>query len=165
MTTDMRPETRDQRRRPATRKNFSLLSPVSHLKSRRAFTLVEILLVVTIIGVLAAMVVPRVPQWSNKAKINRSKADISSLGVALDLYHLDVGSYPDSLDALTRREPPSGTDAEDWHGPYLKGGLRKDPWQRPYVYKKDSQHGQDYDLSSLGLDGQPSADDITNWSE
>ena len=130
------------------------------------FTLVELMLVVVIIGVLAAMVVPRLVGRTEQAKIARATSDIAAIGVALDLYELDAGQYPDSLDELVSREAPSHLSEEaraKWNGPYLKKGLPKDPWGRPYDYQKESQHSQDYDLASLGADGQPGHDDITNW--
>ena len=124
------------------------------------------MLVVVIIGVLAAMVVPRLAGRSEQAKTARAKSDIASIGLALDLYELDAGSYPESLETLVVKDPPAelGDDAKSkWNGPYLKKGLPKDPWGRSYDYKKASQHNQDYDLSSLGSDGQPGNDDVTNW--
>ena len=130
---------------------------------RGGFTLVELMIVVVIIGVLAAMVVPRFAGSTDQAKIARAKSDVAAIGVALDLYELNVGSYPESLEDLLKREPPSGVDPTQWNGPYLKRGLPKDPWGRSYLYTQDSQHNQDYDLSSLGKDGQPGKDDLTNW--
>ncbi len=128
------------------------------------FTLVELMLVVAIIGMLAAMVVPRLAGRSEQAKTARAKSDLATIGLALDLYELDLGRYPDALDGLAAAEAPSSLGGGvKWNGPYLKKGLPKDPWGRPYVYQKTSQHHQDYDLSSLGPDGQPGNDDVTNW--
>ena len=141
-------------------------SKIQNFISQAGFTLVELMLVVVIIGVLAAMVVPRLAGRTEMAKIARAKSDIAAVGLALDLYELDVGHYPNSLDELTAREAPSSLSQEvraKWNGPYLKKGLPHDPWGRPYDYKKESQHNQDYDLSSLGPDGQPGNDDVTNW--
>jgi general secretion pathway protein G len=128
------------------------------------FTLIEIMLVVIIIGVLAAMVVPRLVGRTEQAKIARARSDIAAIGLALDLYELDIGRYPESLDELVAKDAPSSVgQGTRWNGPYLKKGLPKDPWGRPYEYQRESQHHQDYDLSSLGTDGKPGTDDVTNW--
>ena len=80
---------------------------------------------------------------------------------------MDLGQYPDSLAELVSKNPPSALNEEIkklWKGPYVKAGLPKDPWGREYQYAKESQHEQDYDLYSLGPDGQPGGnDDISNW--
>ena len=126
----------------------------------------ELMLVVVIIGVLAAMVVPRLAGRTEQAKIARAKSDIAAIGLALDLYELDVGRYPTTLEELVAKDPPSSLSEETrakWNGPYLKKGLPKDPWGRAYVYQRESQHTLDYDLSSVGPDGQPGSDDVTNW--
>ncbi len=136
------------------------------LRTASGFTLVEIMLVVIIIGVLAAMVVPRFAGRTEQAKVARTKSDIMVIGSALDLYELDLGKYPGSLSELVSKDPPAGlTEAEksQWNGPYLKKGLPKDPWGHDYQYVSASQHGQDYDLYSFGPDGQPGNDDVTNW--
>ena len=157
-----RPETRNQRQETRD-------GGMSHglcLMSRQGFTLVELMLVVVIIGVLAAMVVPRLVGRTEQAKTARATSDIAVIGSALDLYELDTGGYPGTLEQLVAREAPSDlseTMRAKWSGPYLRKGLPNDPWGRPYSYKKSSQHNQDYDLSSLGLDGQPGNDDVTNW--
>jgi len=131
---------------------------------KKAFTLIELMLVVIIIGILSAMVVPRLAGRSEQARVQAAKTDInSSIPLALDLYEMDMGRYPESLDYLKTR-PPS--DAESWRGPYLK---RKpmDPWSKAYIYKAPGEHNQDgYDLSSAGRDGQPgTADDVVNWED
>ena len=124
------------------------------------------MLVVIIIGVLAAMVVPRFAGRTEQAKIARASSDIAAIGLGLDLYELDLGQYPASLTELVAKEAPAGMSQEGrdkWNGPYLKKGLPKDPWGRDYQYNKESQHNQDYDLFSLGPDGQPGNDDVENW--
>jgi len=127
------------------------------------FTLIELMLVVIIIGVLSAMVVPRLAGRSEQARIQAAKTDInSSIPLALDLYEMDMGQYPESIDYLRTRP----ADGESWRGPYLKK-RPMDPWNRPYTYKSPGDHNQDgYDLFSAGRDGQAgSADDVVNWGE
>ena len=129
------------------------------------FTLIELMLVIIIIGVLAAMVVPRLTGRTEQAKTARARADIAAVGLALDLYELDMGQYPDGLEELVRREPPADVEEGKWNGPYLKKGLPQDPWGRPYVYNLQSEHQQDYELYSMGADGRVGNDDIGNWQD
>ena len=129
----------------------------SHYK--KAFTLVEILIVVIIIAALASMIVPKLTGRAEKAKISIARTDISSnLATALELYQLDNGSFPRSLQSLIVN--PGGLST--WSGPYIKA-QPLDPWGKTYQYRYPSLHGKDYDLYSLGPDGLPSSDDITNW--
>ena len=141
-------------------------NPQSAIRSVLGFTLVELMLVVVIIGVLAAMVVPRLAGRTEQAKVARAKSDVASIGLALDLYELDLGSYPSgaSLDPLFKKDSlPTGANAEAWKGPYLKRQI-VDPWGKEYQYKQPSESGEkDYDLFSLGPDGQAGTeDDIKN---
>ena len=140
------------------RRSFLITQLHNHSITRAGFTLVEIMLVVIIIGVLAAMIVPRFAGRTEQAKIARAKADMAALGLALDMYELDTGAYPDDLTAL--RSNPGGSD--NWHGPYLKSerGLM-DPWGTKYEYAK-TEGGKDYTLTSRGPDGKPGNDDLTN---
>lgn len=125
---------------------------------KAGFTLIELILVVVILSILVSMVAPRLVGRSQEARIAAARADVSSnLATALDLYELDNGKYPESLDVLTKK-------TEGGKGPYLK---RKplDPWKKPYSYKTPGAHNtEDYDLYSLGQDGEEGTeDDITNW--
>ena len=130
-----------------------------------AFTLIEILLVVIIIGALSAMVVPRLVGRSEQAKISIAHADIEThLATALKLYELDNGFFPASsqgLDAL-RSKPSSSPIPKNWNGPYIE---KKpiDPWGRPYTYRSPGEHRLDYDLSSQGKNEKDANDDIVNW--
>ncbi|MFA6358168.1 MAG: type II secretion system major pseudopilin GspG [Candidatus Omnitrophota bacterium] len=136
------------------------------MKKRSGFTLIELMLVVIIIGVLGAMVLPRLAGRSEQAKAAVAKTDINSnIAVALDLYELDNGRYPTTEQGLNALEtkPADSSEGSNWNGPYLKKEP-KDPWGKPYQYKYPAAHeGKDYDLYSLGLDGVESDDDVANW--
>ena len=135
---------------------------------KTGFTLIELMLVVIIIGALAAMVLPRLAGRSKQAKIAVARTDINAnLAVALDLYELDNGRYPTTEQGLSalRVKPTGSPEATNWNGPYLKK-QPNDPWSNPYQYKYPATHeGKDYDLYSLGPDGTESDDDIGNWQE
>jgi general secretion pathway protein G len=130
----------------------------------RGFTLVELLIVVTILGVLVAMVVPRLAGRTQQARIARTQADVqANIPLALDLFEADTGSYPtqeQGLEAL--RTVPA--DVENWRGPYLKAAPL-DSWKRPYHYQTPgTRNPNDYDLFSVGPDGtEGTSDDIGNW--
>jgi len=136
--------------------------------NRAGFSLIEILLVIVIIGVLAAMVVPNFSGQGEKARRAAAVTDIEvNLATALDLYELDNGRYPTTDQGLSAllTEPSSAPAPKSWNGPYLKKKkIPKDPWGQPYVYAGPGTHNtDDYDLSSLGQDGVESDDDIANW--
>jgi len=120
------------------------------------FTLLELLVVMVIIGLLAAYVGPRYFAQIGKSERSTAKAQIEGLARALDTYRLDVGHYPTTeqgLNALVTR--PS--DEPKWNGPYLQKAVPPDPWGRPYVYRSPGQGG-DFDLLSYARDGQPGGD-------
>ena len=134
----------------------------------REFTLIEIMLVVIIIGVLAAMVVPNISGRSEQSRRTAARTDIeANLSTSLDLYRMDTSRYPSTEQGLTALvSAPSGSPAvQNWSGPYLKKKkLPVDPWGHPYVYASPGSHNTEgYDLASLGPDGIESKDDITNW--
>ncbi len=139
-------------------------------KNNQAFTMIEIMLVVVIIGILVAMVVPNLAGRSEKARNGTAHADIeANLSTALDLYQLDNGQYPTSEQGLQSllKEPTTEPLPKSWSGPYLKKKqIPKDPWGREYVYVSPGAHNKkEFDLSSTGPDGVESKDDIINWTE
>ncbi len=132
---------------------------------KKGFTLVEIMLVVIIIGALAAMIIPRLSGRSEQAKISVAQADIQAhLATALKLYELDNGMFPVTAQGLAalREKPASDPQPKNWRGPYIEREPL-DPWGNPYVYVSPGTHRSDYDLSSKGKDAASAQDDITNW--
>ena len=137
------------------------------MRRNDGFTLVEILLVVVIITILAAVAVPRFVGRGEQARVAAAQSDVSSnIAVALDMFEVDNGFYPTTNQGLAAlvEKPTSAPTPQRWNGPYLKGGLPKDPWRRSYVYRCPGNEKRDYDLLSLGPDGvEGTEDDITNW--
>ena len=123
----------------------------------QGFTLLELLVVMVIIGLLAAYVGPRYFAQIGKSERGTAKAQVEGFGKALDTYRLDTGRYPSTeqgLAALMIRP----ADEPKWNGPYLQKPVPPDPWGKPYVYRSPGQDGSDFDLLSLGRDGQPGGD-------
>jgi len=132
--------------------------------NRGAFTLIELLLVLVILAVLAAVVVPKFTGRSEQAKLAAAKTDISMLDSALDLFEQDCGRYPSSDEGLGSLV--NGGSIPNWHGPYIKRGVPKDPWGNEYVYRYPGQHNTNGpDLFSMGPDGREGNDDVTNWTQ
>jgi general secretion pathway protein G len=134
------------------------------ISNRHGFTLIELLVVMVIIGLLAALVAPRLFPKLGKGKQAAAKAQIELLGQALDQYRLDVGSYPSTTEGLNALVTNPGGDK--WDGPYLKKNLPLDPWGNPYNYQCPGSHGE-YDLYSLGRDNKPGGEgedkDVASW--
>ena len=134
-------------------------------KREKGFTLIELLIVMVILGLLAALVGPRMFGKVGKSKQKAAKAQIALFETALDTYRLDVGKYPatdQGLEAL--RSAQDG--AERWDGPYLSKKIPLDPWGHPYEYRSPGEHG-DFDVISLGADGSQGGEgedeDIVSW--
>ncbi|MBN1571096.1 MAG: type II secretion system major pseudopilin GspG [Acidobacteria bacterium] len=131
-------------------------------RSEKGFSLIELIVVLVILGLLAAVVAPNVYNKLAKGKDQIAKIQIKELEGALQLFSFDVGRYPESaegLEALVRN--PGNMDS--WKGPYLAKALPADPWGRPYAYRCPGTH-LDFDLFSFGADGtEGNEDDICNW--
>jgi general secretion pathway protein G len=135
-------------------------------KKERGFTLIELLIVMVILGLLAALVGPRMFGKVGTSKIKAAKAQISLFETSIDTYRLDVGKYPTTQQGLQAlRVKPDGV--ENWDGPYLTKDVPQDPWGHSYVYECPGKHG-DYDIVSLGADGSPGGDgedkDVESWT-
>ncbi|NTV28813.1 MAG: type II secretion system major pseudopilin GspG [Candidatus Omnitrophica bacterium] len=129
------------------------------------FTLVEIMLVVLIIGALAAMIVPRLSGRSEQARAAVARADIqTNIATALKMYELDNGMFPTTAQGLQalREKSAASPVPRNWQGPYLEKDP-VDPWGNPYVYVSPGTHRADYDLYSKGKDANSSDGYITNW--
>lgn len=142
------------------------MNPHHKLDSRAGVTLIEMLVVVTIIGLFAAIVAPRLFQHGAEARVVAAKQQIAAYQLALGQYKLDTGTYPPTEQGLNalRQQPPG---VEQWHGPYLEKDVAPDPWSHPYLYKFPGDHGDEPDIISYGSDGQPGGTgtdaDIDSW--
>ena len=137
------------------------------IRPTKGFTLLELLVVVAIIGLLAAYVGPKYFNQLGRSEQAAAKSQIDAFKKALGAYRIDTGSYPTSEEGLAAlvNKPADSAKAAKWNGPYLEGTPPVDPWERPYLYTSPGSNG-DYDLSSYGKDGQPGgtgdAADISN---
>jgi general secretion pathway protein G len=136
---------------------------MQHRNKQKAFTLVELLLVVTIIGILAGAVLVNFGGQSQRAKETRANMDIQNIGTALSMYEIQIGSYPTSDQGLQALYEDTGEPG--WQN-FLPSKKITDPWGNEYRYSYPGTHDNEYDLYSLGADGQEGTeDDIGNWSE
>ena len=119
------------------------------------FTLIEMLVVITIIGLIMALVGPRVLNYLGKSKVKAAQIQIESFSSALDLFYLDNGRYPSSSEGLPALVQRPG-NSSSWNGPYLKtASIPTDPWGRPYIYRSPGSHAP-YEIASYGPTGEPS---------
>ena len=136
-------------------------------RNEAGITLIEMLVVVTIIALFAALVGPRLFGNVDKAKRTTAKVQINNFMNALGQYKLDTGTFPTTEQGLQalRIKPDSATQ---WAGPYFPQEIPADPWGRPYLYKFPGEHGEEPDIVSLGVDGQPGGEgnnaDVVSWS-
>jgi general secretion pathway protein G len=139
-------------------KAFQKLMPARRYDATMAgFTLLDVLMVIVIIGLLAAYVGPKYFAQLGKSEITVAKAQIESFEKALDTYRLDVSRYPTTEEGLKAllTKPPT---ALKWNGPYLKKEVPQDPWGHPYVYRAPGSKGE-FEILSYGKDGQPGGSD------
>jgi len=134
-----------------------VLPPAPARWSGRGFTLLELLVVIVIIGLLAAYVGPRYFAQLGKSEQKTAKAQIEAFGRALDVYRLDTGRYPTTEQGLNALVVKPADEAK-WRGPYLQKQVPLDPWGKGYVYRTPGQGG-DFDLLSYGKDGQPGGEE------
>ena len=131
-------------------------------RDNRGFTLLELLVVIAILGLLIGLVAPAVLRQLGSARTSVAKQSIERIGSILDIYKLDIGSYPTTdqgLRALVERP----TDVPSWNGPYVKGDVPVDPWNHAYVYREPSARAaHDYDLCSEGPSGSGGDQEICN---
>ena len=135
----------------------------THSPAQRAFTLIELLLVLVILGILAAIVVPKFSGRTEQARQAAAQTQIANFATALDAFEVDNGYYPKGKSGLNDLVQ-APRDAQNWKGPYLKD-IPNDPWQKPYVYQAPGKHNPtSYDLMSMGADGRVNTeDDVANW--
>jgi general secretion pathway protein G len=135
-------------------------------RGRAGITLIEMLVVVTIIALFAALVAPRMLHKSDTARVTLAHAQINSFMTALSAYKLDTGLYPSTEEGLQalRTRPANLTQ---WQGPYLPQEIPVDPWGHPYIYKYPGEHGDEPDVICYGADGQTGGDginaDVVSW--
>jgi len=135
----------------------------THSPAQRAFTLIELLLVLVILGILAAIVVPKFAGRTEQARQASAVTQIANFATALDAFEVDNGYYPKGKNGLNDLVQ-APRDAQSWKGPYLKD-IPNDPWGKPYIYQGPGKHNAtSYDLASMGADGRENTDDdVTNW--
>jgi general secretion pathway protein G len=138
---------------------------MSPVRLRRGFTLLELLVVMVIIGLLAAYVGPKYFSQVGKSEVKTARAQIVGFEKALQQYRLDVGSLPTTEQGLQALMTKPANVAK-WDGPYLEKALPADPWGHAYLYVAPGEHSE-FDISSTGRDGRPGGDgldaDVTNW--
>jgi len=127
-------------------------------RKEKAFTIVELLVVILIISMLVAFVAPRMFKGLGKAKRDIARAKMANIEAAIGNFFVDCERYPDQsegIEILLAVDPPQGVEEENWHGPYLKKSELLDPWDNPYIYMEQGERNPgSYDLISLGADGQ-----------
>ena len=137
--------------------------------SKDGFTLIEVMVVVIILGILAATIIPQFAGTTHDAKVSKARADIATLESSVERFFLHMDRYPTNEEGLSVLVHAPAEGAKNWKGPYIKE-LRPDPWGNPYVYRSPGLHGaRTYDLWSRGADGNDGGEDngkdVTNWED
>ena len=136
--------------------------------ARRGFTLIELMVVVIILGILAATIIPQFAGVTQDAKVTKAESDIKTLEMQIERFFLNMDRYPSAEEGLRVLVTPPADGAKRWRGPYIKE-LRLDPWDHPYQYRSPGTHGftKTYDLWSNGADGAEGGEginaDVTSW--
>jgi general secretion pathway protein G len=132
--------------------------------SERGFTLIELIVVLVILALLAAVVVPNVTKHMAESRTKIARIQITELESALQMFAFDVGRYPSNAEGLQALVSNPG-NLESWKGPYVKNGtLPLDPWEKPYIYQNPGTHGNEFDLYTLGPSGtEGSGNEVGNW--
>lgn len=135
-------------------------------RRRAGVTLIEMLVVITIISLIAGVVGISVLKFLDKSKVDTAKNQIAEFSTALQAYKIGVGTYPTTEQGLQALRVKPG-EVQNWDGPYLMKDIPQDPWHHPYVYKYPGDHGDQPDIVSYGLDGQQGGEglnaDIVSW--
>ena len=152
--------------RDTERRWEGVMSVTDTRNSERGFTLIELIVVLVILSLLAAVVVPNIYKHLSTSRSQIARVQIGEFESALSLFAFDVGRYPTQAEGLEALVSNPG-NLPSWNGPYLKKALPMDPWGKPYVYRIPGTHGIEFDLFSYGPDGVEGGEgenaDITNW--
>ena len=129
-------------------------APRRHRTAKAGYSLLEILIVLAIIALIAALVGPRLFAQFDKSKVTAARVQVKSLASAVETMRLDIGRYPTATEGLGLLQAAPGASVANWSGPYLAGGLPKDPWGHDYVYVAPAGDGQEPKVVSYGSDGR-----------
>lgn len=132
------------------------------------FSLIELMIVLVILGLIAGIVGPQAMKYLGRGNVQTAKVQIENISAALDMYRLEVGSYPSTSEGLKAlATAPSGV--RGWNGPYLKKGVPLDPWNNDYQYRRPGSNSQPYELFSFGADGAAGGEgenaDLSIWNK